>query len=118
MRRISLLAIFGLALSGCGGLEKKVVGTYKLQFVAKFDNGMIATGDVGETLQINRDHTATKSFDGKKSAYDWKLSGNELTLTGLQKEEVWNCSVSADGQTLAILNADGEPDFKYVRLVK
>lgn len=123
MRRSLILAILGLALVGCGGLEKKVVGTYQLQAVPKNESERAAASMVNGfmgmmTFEIKADHTVTTNLPGVNVHGTWSLAGDQITLTMPDSKDKVVATVSSDGRTLTPLDQDGKATMKFVRIEK
>ena len=123
MRRSLILAILGLALNGCGGLEKKVVGTYQLQAVPKNESERAAASMVNGlmgmmTFEIKADHTVTTDLPGVNVHGTWSLSGDQITFTMPDSKDKIIATVSSDGRTLTPTDQDGKATMKFVRVEK
>ena len=121
MRKCIAILAVAIALAGCGSMEKKVIGKYQLQAVAKGENDRAATSMVNGfmgmlTFEIKVDHTVTTTLPGDNVAGAWSVSGDQITMTMPDGKDKIVATISSDGRTLTPIAQDGKTTMKFVRV--
>ena len=86
MKKILFLSLFLVlslvVITGCGNKLSEYAGTYKLDY-AKYvgDPDTAKDTDSIETIILNDDGTGQSIRDGLNIKVEWKLTGDEITLT-------------------------------------
>lgn len=119
----SLMVILALTLIGCQGLEKKIVGKYKVNVdtsgmpadkkaMADAAKSMLS----GMTLELKADKTSEMTMGTNKQAGTWKLTGDEVEITAGAGKPM-KAKASSDGKSLTpILDAEQEKMFQGVKM--
>ncbi|MBX7136088.1 MAG: hypothetical protein K1X67_25745 [Fimbriimonadaceae bacterium] len=121
MRKCIVILAVAIAITGCASMEKKVIGKYQLQAVAKGENDRAATSMVNGfmgmlTFDIKEDHTVTTSLPGLNVAGAWSVSGDQITITMPDGKDKIVATISSDGRTLTPIDQDGKTTMKFVRV--
>lgn len=113
-RKAILFVLVGLLLVGCGGgLEKKVVGKWKMKLdTASMSGGDKAGADLTAklfdaiTIELKADKTAVMTAGPENTSGTWSLTGDKITITTGKGNPVVG-TVSGDGNTITPeMNAD------------
>jgi len=106
-RKAVLFVFIGLLLVGCGGgLEKKVVGKWKLKLdTTSMTGGNKAGADLtaklleAMTIELKSDKTTVLTAGPETSSGTWSLTGDKITIT-TGKGNPMTGTVSSDGSTI------------------